>query len=61
MRAGGGIKARTNPLEYADILEKERRPYFNGKHLKLPGSNVILVTEVRAALVQDIPLSAYLS
>jgi len=46
-------RARTNPYGYAEVLEKERRPYFNGKHLKLPGTNVLLVTEEGLAAVDD--------
>jgi len=46
-------KARTNPAAYADVLERERRPYFDGKNLKLPGSNVILVTEEGQFAVDD--------
>eukprot|EP01117_Protostelium_nocturnum_P020648 TRINITY_DN939_c0_g2_i1.p1 TRINITY_DN939_c0_g2~~TRINITY_DN939_c0_g2_i1.p1 ORF type:complete len:356 (+),score=88.07 TRINITY_DN939_c0_g2_i1:204-1271(+) len=46
--------ARTNPSAYADILERDRKPYFeNGKHLKLPGTNVLLVTEEGVNAVND--------
>jgi uncharacterized protein YkwD len=45
--------ARSNPHAYAAILESERKPYFDGKNLKLPGSNVILVTEEGAAAVDE--------
>jgi len=46
-------RVRTCPQVYADILERDRRPYFDGKHLKLPGSNVILVTEEGATAVDE--------
>ncbi|PRP87885.1 hypothetical protein PROFUN_02622 [Planoprotostelium fungivorum] len=46
-------RARTNPSNYADVLERDRRPYFNGKHLKLPGTNVLLVTEEGVGAVDD--------
>lgn len=46
-------RARTHPHEYADILERDRKPYFDGKNLKLPNSNVILVTEEGVGAVNE--------
>eukprot|EP01114_Cavostelium_apophysatum_P009611 TRINITY_DN2281_c0_g1_i1.p1 TRINITY_DN2281_c0_g1~~TRINITY_DN2281_c0_g1_i1.p1 ORF type:complete len:405 (+),score=102.81 TRINITY_DN2281_c0_g1_i1:99-1313(+) len=37
-------RARQNPREYANILQSDRRPHFNGKGLKIPGTNAILQT-----------------
>jgi len=36
---------RRDPSAYADILEKERKPYFEGRNLKKPNSKVTLITE----------------
>mmetsp|Transcript_11898 Transcript_11898/g.16499 ORF Transcript_11898/g.16499 Transcript_11898/m.16499 type:complete len:317 (+) Transcript_11898:53-1003(+) len=46
-------RARTHPHEYADILERDRKPYFDGKNLKLPNANVILVTEEGVGAVNE--------
>jgi len=44
---------RSNPNEYAAILERERRPYFEGKMLKKPNSKIALITEEGISAVDE--------
>jgi len=46
-------RARTNPREYADILEQERRPYFEGTKLIVPGTNIALATQEGVKAVDE--------
>jgi len=46
-------RARSHPREYAAFLQVDRRPYFDGKLLKLPNSNVSLSTEEGVSAVDE--------
>jgi len=45
--------ARTKPTHYADILERERKPNFNGLDLKLVDVNMILPTQEGVKAVEN--------
>lgn len=45
--------ARKDPKGYASLLAKERRPFFEGKILKLPGSPTGLHTEEGVTAVEE--------
>jgi len=44
---------RRDPSAYADILERDRKPYFEGRHLKKPNSKVTLITEEGVSAVDE--------
>jgi hypothetical protein len=44
---------RRNPAEYANILEKERKPYFEGRMLKKPNTKIALQTEEGVSAVDE--------
>jgi len=44
---------RKNPQEYANILEKERKPFFEGRMLKKPNTKIALMTAEGVSAVDE--------